>query len=89
MCTVSGTGAWTFSNGSGTTTGDVWQFRVPLEAPTNNSTDVSVYCKFEWEASADYTSGVATEGIYISTRISQSTGTRLVQRHDHDGPNPI
>ncbi len=53
------------SNGSGTTTGDVWQFRVPLEAPTNNSTDVSVYCKFEWEASADYTSGVATEGIYI------------------------
>ncbi len=53
------------SNGSGTTTGDVWQFRVPLEAPTNNSTDVSVYCKFEWEASADYTSGVTTEGIYI------------------------
>jgi len=53
------------SNGSGTTTGDVWQFRVPLEAPTNNSTDVSVYCKFEWEASADYTTGVTTEGIYI------------------------
>ena len=53
------------SNGSGTTTGDVWQFRVPLEAPTNNSTDVSVYCKFEWEASADYTSGITTESIYI------------------------
>ena len=33
----------------GTTLGDVWQFRVPLESPTDQSTDVSVYSKFQWE----------------------------------------
>ena len=53
------------TNLSGTITGDLWRFRVPLEAPTDQSQNVSVYCKFEWEPSSISTPGAKTETIYI------------------------
>jgi hypothetical protein len=65
--------------------GDVWQFRIPLEAPSDGSQNVSVYCKFEWEPSSFYTSGISGESCYI---LDPNVQTQVTQGWYATGGGP-